>query len=80
MPRDHGGCGHKNQKMSDILSIAQKFRRFLILVPKSASLLAKIVQHSDGTSGAKCGSSADPTLPECQIQLLLSVYLSTYFI
>ena len=36
MPRDHGGFGHKNQKMSDFLGIAQKVRHFLILVPKTA--------------------------------------------
>ena len=24
LPRDHGGFGHKNQKMSDFLGIAQK--------------------------------------------------------
>ena len=36
LPRDHGGFGHKNQKMSDILGIAQNVRHFLILVPKTA--------------------------------------------
>ena len=36
LPRDHGGFGHKNQKMSDFLGIAQKVRHFLILVPKTA--------------------------------------------
>ena len=36
LPRDHGGFGHKNQKMSDYLGIAQKVRHFLILVPKTA--------------------------------------------
>ena len=36
LPRDHGGFGHKNQKMSDFLGIAQKVRYFLILVPKTA--------------------------------------------
>ena len=36
LPRDYGGFGHKNQKMSDFLGIAQKVRHFLILVPKTA--------------------------------------------
>ena len=36
LPRDHGGFGHKNQKMSDFLGIAQKVRHFIILVPKTA--------------------------------------------
>ena len=36
LPRGHGGFGHKNQKMSDILGIAQKVRHFLIFVPKTA--------------------------------------------
>ena len=38
LPRDHGGFGHKNQKMSDFLGIAQKVRHFLILVPKTAMI------------------------------------------
>ena len=38
LPRDHGGFGHKNQKMSGFLGIAQKVRHFLILVPKTAMI------------------------------------------
>ena len=38
LPRDHGSFGHKNQKMSDFLGIAQKVRHFLILVPKTAMI------------------------------------------
>ena len=63
MPRDYGGFGHKNQKMSDILGIAQKVRHFSNSCAQNGySLLAKIVQHIDGTSGAERGSSADPIL------------------
>ena len=57
LPRDHGGFRHKNQKMSDFLGISQKVRHFLILVPKTA-----IVEHIDGTSGAKRGCNTDWTL------------------
>ena len=35
LTRDHGGFGHKNQKMSDFFGIAQKVGHFLILVPKT---------------------------------------------
>ena len=53
LPRDHGGFGHKNQKMSDILGIAQKVRHFLILVPKPPKIVVgKNCQEVDGT---KCG-------------------------
>ena len=38
LPRYHGGFGHKNQKMSDFLGIAQKVRHFLILVPKTTMI------------------------------------------
>ena len=51
LPRDHGGFGHKNQKMSDFLGIAH----FLILVPKTAMIsLQKLLnismeREADGT-------------------------------
>ena len=63
LPRDHGGFGHKNQKMSDFLGIAQKSQTFSNSCAQNChDYLAKIGEHIDGTSGAKCGCNKDWTL------------------
>ena len=49
--------------MSDFLGIAQKVETFSNFCAQNRhDLLAKMVQHIDGTSGAERGFSADPTL------------------
>ena len=56
---------HKNQKMSDFLGIAEKSQTFSNSCAQNRhDLLAKIVKHIDGTSGAERGCNTDWTL-EC---------------
>ena len=62
LPRDHGGFGHKNQKMSDFLGIAQSQTFSNSCAQNRHDLLAKIVEHIDGTSGAERGCNTDWTL------------------
>ena len=63
LPRDHGGFGHKNQKMSWRFRHCTKSQTFSNSCAQNRhDLLAKIGKHIYGTSGPEIGSSADPTL------------------
>ena len=63
LPRDHGGFGHKNQKMSWLFRHCAKSQTFSNSCAQNChDLLAKIGEHIDGTSGAERGCNTDWTL------------------